>query len=226
MIKSFLKWALGALGALIVFATQTKPEDAFSNLQGWTKLLGVDSPPAFLAEPKADAIGAVIGFCLIGAALFLWWRGRNSSPDTTAQPEANKMPDRPTSLNDAKVRSTLISVLKEQADPSSNIEILFATNDQQPIALMLKDNFALAGWQTQRNESLALEPYLHRRIDDGIEVLGYSKHIVDGVAQALANAGFSGIRKTVNRLEVAHDNPKYPWCLRSVRLTIGRNAHV
>jgi hypothetical protein len=98
--------------------------------------------------------------------------------------------------------------------------------DQQPVASMLKDTFAVAGWQTQKNESLALESFLHRRIDDGIEVLGYNKHIVEGVSQALISAGFSGIRKVVNRLDVSPDNQKYPYCIHSVKVTIGRDTHV
>jgi LPXTG-motif cell wall-anchored protein len=64
--------AAGGLGALVLGAAQTRPEDAISNLAGWLELLGANNVPSFLATTQADNWGTAIGITLI-ASSGLWW---------------------------------------------------------------------------------------------------------------------------------------------------------
>lgn len=125
-----------------------------------------------------------------------------------------------TELGNPTRRLELVASLRSLANAASSIKIQFATNDQQPTAEALRDIFALAGWQAS-DVGLALEPYIRARID-GIEVRGVSQHLVDGVTQALAKAGFGGIRQTISGPEIPPNNPKYQIALNRVWVIVGR----
>lgn len=70
--------AAGGLGALVLGAAQTRPEDAISNLAGWLELLGVNNVPSFLATTEADNWGTVVGITLVALSA-LWWPWRRQS---------------------------------------------------------------------------------------------------------------------------------------------------
>ena len=69
--------AAGGLGALMLGAAQTRPEDAISNLAGWFDLFGFDHVPAFLATPGADDWGTTIGLGLMALSVLIWFLRRS-----------------------------------------------------------------------------------------------------------------------------------------------------
>ncbi|GJQ36646.1 MAG: hypothetical protein JETCAE01_26560 [Anaerolineaceae bacterium] len=122
--------------------------------------------------------------------------------------------------NDKKLQQKLIQNLKVYAPENANVDITFANIQHQPLAESLKSVFDLAGWETQPL-GLPLESYIRDRYFKGIEVKGFSKHLVESVAESLTKAGFSGVYTTINELRVKPENPKYQWSLARIYITIG-----
>jgi hypothetical protein len=71
--------AAGGLGAVVLGAAQTRPEDAISNLAGWLELLGVNEVPGFIANQQADTWGTMVGIVLLLFGIAMWWRNRQRS---------------------------------------------------------------------------------------------------------------------------------------------------
>jgi hypothetical protein len=85
-------WAvISVIGAGLVVAAQTSPEQAVSNLAGWARLLGVDQMPNWLGSTTADTYATVIGALVVLASLYMNWPrllailGRSARP-----PQKNK----------------------------------------------------------------------------------------------------------------------------------------
>lgn len=123
-------------------------------------------------------------------------------------------------IDDKKQQQKLIESLKVFAAKNANVDITYANIRQKPLAESLKSIFDLAGWQTQ-SLGLPIESYLHDKYFKGIEVKGFSKHLVESVAESLTKAGFSSVYTLVEELKVKPENPKYQWSLVRVYITIG-----
>lgn len=80
----------GGLGAAMMAAAATKPEDAVSNLSGWAKLLHLDSIANLVSNPGADTIAFITGaIMLIGAAA--WWVLRGADKRLEKRLEAEEL---------------------------------------------------------------------------------------------------------------------------------------
>jgi hypothetical protein len=78
---------MGAIGAVLIAAAQTKPEDAQTNIAGWLRRLGIDRVPEPLSAAGADAWTTVAGLTLLVATAGLWgWaRRRRRLADEAAE---------------------------------------------------------------------------------------------------------------------------------------------
>lgn len=75
-IASAGKWALGVSSAVLIFAAQTKQEEAVSNISGWLKWIGIDRVPAAFAATGIDTWFTIFG--VTGLLLTSWWMLRRS----------------------------------------------------------------------------------------------------------------------------------------------------
>ena len=68
----FFKWLFGFSGGIIVFLTQTPPDEAISSLSKWANTVGVDKPPEWLEHQSVDTIGLWVGLGLLVACSLIW----------------------------------------------------------------------------------------------------------------------------------------------------------
>lgn len=59
----------GGLGALLIAAAQTRPEEATSNIAAWLQFVGVDRVPGLFASSGVDVAATVAGAFLVVAAV-------------------------------------------------------------------------------------------------------------------------------------------------------------
>ena len=70
-VKAIVPTIPGAVGALILGAAATKPDEAISNLGGWVKSI-IGFAPNWLSRPDADRWGLWIGGGLLTLAVIVW----------------------------------------------------------------------------------------------------------------------------------------------------------
>lgn len=75
-VASAGKWGLGVSSAALIFAAQTKQEDAVSNISGWLEWIGVDRMPATFAATGVDTWVTIFG--VLGLFMTGWWMLRRS----------------------------------------------------------------------------------------------------------------------------------------------------
>lgn len=75
-LASVGKWSLGVGGASVIFAAQTRPEEATSSIAAWLHFIGIDQVPSVLAGAYADVWTTLVGAILLLMAVDLWWRAR------------------------------------------------------------------------------------------------------------------------------------------------------
>jgi hypothetical protein len=82
-------YAIGAVGAILIFAAQTAPEDATTHIAGWLAFLGVDRVPRFFSSAGIDLWVSLAGAVLLfPAAGYWWWRRRRGARNGESGPEA------------------------------------------------------------------------------------------------------------------------------------------
>jgi hypothetical protein len=113
----------------------------------------------------------------------------------------------------------LIETLKQYTDDDANVKILFANIKHKRLAETLISIFELAGWKTNLT-NVPLEHYVHQYFE-GIEILGYNKHLVDAVADALTKFGLTEVRSKCEVSGIKKDNVKWKSVQRYIKLTIG-----
>lgn len=64
----------GGTGTVLIFAAQTKPKDAATNIAAWIKALGVDDAPSLLSNANADTWAMALGLVLVLGAIGYWLR--------------------------------------------------------------------------------------------------------------------------------------------------------
>lgn len=70
-MKSMARALLIVIGTLILAGAATGPDDAISNLSGWAdKIVGFS--PRWLANPKADFWGILVGAILVAVSMGIW----------------------------------------------------------------------------------------------------------------------------------------------------------
>lgn len=109
-LKSAGKWSVGAVAGGVIFAAQTRPEDAGSSMAAWLHAFGVDQVPSVLASTSADTWATLFAAPIL---LVLAWRTyqkkrRGMSPDDL---DIEIVPARPASEADqlAQRRRELIA---------------------------------------------------------------------------------------------------------------------
>src|SRR3989337_957669 len=115
----------------------------------------------------------------------------------------------------------LIQNLSNYANEYANVGILFANIMHKPLAETLISVFDLAGWRTDLT-NIPLESWRHDYIE-GIQILGYNKHLVEGITELLRNAGLKDVRMEVRSHKIKPDNPKYQTSQYKLEITIGHH---
>lgn len=112
--------------------------------------------------------------------------------------------------------------LKKYANEHSNVHIYMASMQQKPLADTLKAVFDLAKWQTELF-NVALEQQRHQYYE-GIEVVGYNKHLVKAVVGAMRENGLSGVRVVVENPEVQPSHPSWNRVQNRLKITVGHGG--
>lgn len=63
-----------AIGTVVTVLSQTKPEEAISNIAAWAKLAGLSNLPAFLSTPSFDLWVTIAGIATVFVSLIMWRR--------------------------------------------------------------------------------------------------------------------------------------------------------
>jgi hypothetical protein len=124
---------------------------------------------------------------------------------------------KPSTTSDAAAGA--ISSLGPYATKHARAKIIVFPAAQIPLAREIASLFGRAGWNTDLNE-MPQEPSHHRYVS-GVEIRGFTSHRVHVVAEALIQGGIPGVRETVEECQIAKDNPKYPFAIESIRVTVG-----
>lgn len=108
---------------------------------------------------------------------------------------------------------------ESNANEYANVWIDFANVKQKPLATKLVSVFDMAKWKVNlRDSPLEASNYNYY---EGIEVIGYNKHLVDAVAEAMIDAGLAGVRAKVETHQVEPNTTKWHWVQRRIQITIG-----
>jgi hypothetical protein len=116
-------------------------------------------------------------------------------------------------------QQALISTLASYGGDPANVKIQIAAPIHRPLGETLASNFRLAKWQTEFF-NIPLETQTHTHIS-GIEVIGYNKHLVEVVTDALKNAGLTEAKATAKEPEIKQESPKWDYVQRHIHIIIG-----
>lgn len=116
-------YVLGGAGGVLMFAAQTKPEDAASSLSEWAKAFGLNELSETISYPSIDAQATTLGAFLVIAAIGLGiWRSRRKSkaantvtpiPAKAVQDDLPLAKTEPKGLLPAEDRNRLMTALAE-----------------------------------------------------------------------------------------------------------------
>jgi hypothetical protein len=125
MASRVLFYTASGLGAVLIAAAQTKPEDAASNIAGWLKILGIDRVPDFLASQQADLWFTFIGLaCVVGAGIFGIRRRIWSVPELAPAIEAQAQTTLPSTVEIS------FNIRKDSNVPENDEEIIRRVMEQ------------------------------------------------------------------------------------------------
>lgn len=119
-------------------------------------------------------------------------------------------------------KARLVSDLQLYAGEYANVEISYASVQQEPLTETIRSVFELAGWNINFN-NVPLDSYLHKYIP-GIQVSGYNTELVQSVAEALREYGLSNVHESVKTHNIKRDNSKYPSAVHRIYITIGHQG--
>jgi hypothetical protein len=211
-----LKTLPGAVLGLLAFTAQVNPRDAHTNLAAWWQQLTGHSMPVWLTDQRI-LIGVTILVVLFYAGLIVRWHRRRTHSSESRWIDV---------LASADIRQHLIARLKGIAQDKPNVKLIAYPSQAVGVVKVLAQIFADAGWQTMPRGGIVMpqDRVANDYEREGISVEGYSRHLVDAVAEYLRDAGLSGVRGTVKQHAIKPDNAKYSWVQQSIRVTIGNQA--
>lgn len=185
-------------------------------------------PEQLIADAVLDAATknweTAIAWMLVAivAALILWfieWRRSNRSSISISSVSDQNEPTPSVGIRSPEGKQKLVAQLKGYASEYSVAHLLAFPAQVMPLLETLDSIFKQAGWQTNFTNT-PQEPFIKRHLG-GTQVSGFSKHLVDDVAQFLREAGLHDIKKEIKENKISPDNPKYPYTLHRINITLG-----
>ncbi|HEX6375632.1 MAG TPA: hypothetical protein VFZ91_07910 [Allosphingosinicella sp.] len=112
VVKKLLPSLLGLIGALILFAGQTGPDQALANLGAWLDRIGLGAATRWVWTSGLAVWSTLAGIALIGAAIALWGRKRRRPPPSPvpAAVPAPAGPAQPAPPPDAHANPLLLQI--------------------------------------------------------------------------------------------------------------------